>query len=356
MCSNVGVMSGGTMRAAVLHGQGDLRVEPRPVPTPTGRQVLVEVSHCGVCGTDLHMVLDGWGQPGSVGGHEWSGQVSAVGPEARRRFAPGDRVVGGPAPGCGQCPPCRDDRIALCEARATPGTEGGDGAFADYVCVDEQALVPVPAGLDLRIAALAEPLAVALHAVTRAAPEPGQRALVCGAGPIGALAILALRARGVDPADIRVSEPNPTRRQLAASLGVAEVVTPDQLDVPSIAEPRRLVADRVDVALECSGRASAMYAACAQLGPGGRLVLVGSGIESPRLDPNRILLNELVVTGAFEYDAGGIGEALDLLASGTLGRDVDTIVEPDDVDLDGLLGALEGLVAGKIAGKVLVQP
>ena len=341
------------MRAAVLHGRGDLRIEARPVPHPAGRHVLVEVSHCGVCGTDLHLVLEGWGRPGSVGGHEWSGRVSAVGPDVER-FAPGDAVVGGPMPGCGDCPPCREGRVALCEARDAPDALGGDGAFADYVCVDEQALVPVPDGLDLRTAALAEPLAVALHAVSRAAPEPGRRALVCGAGPIGLLAVLALRARGVDAADIKVSEPNPTRQQLAASLGAGEVVTPDQLDVPSIAEPRRLVADRVDVALECSGRASAMQAACAQLGPGGRLVLVGSGIEPPRFDPNRILLNELVVTGAFEYDAGGIGEALDLLASGVV--DARAVVEPDDVDLDGLLGALEGLVAGKVTGKVLVAP
>ena len=345
------VMSGRTMRAAVLHGPGDLRVEDRPVPRPEGREALVEVHRCGICGTDVHLVVEGWGRPGSVGGHEWSGHVRAVGPEAQL-VAPGDAVVGGPAPGCGTCPPCRRHRIALCEQRDTPGTAERDGAFAEYVCVDERSLLAVPAGLDLRTAALAEPLAVAVHAVTVSGAAAGDRALVTGAGPIGALVVLALRARGVD--DIVVSEPHAGRRDVAARLGATAVVTPDQLDVPSIAEPRRLVADRVDVAVECSGRAAAMAAACTQLGPGGRLVLVGSGIEPPRFDPNRILLNELEVVGAFEYDPDGMVAAVELLASGRV--DVAPAVEPHDVGLEDLAQALDGLAAGRITGKVLVAP
>jgi L-iditol 2-dehydrogenase len=339
------------MRAAVLHGPGELRIEPRPVPRPGPGEVLVEVNRCGVCGTDLHMVLDGWGQPGSVGGHEWSGRVHALGDEAAR-FAIGDAVVGGPHPGCGTCRPCREARPSLCRARATPGRDQSSGAFAEYVCADERSLVAVPNGLDLRTAALAEPLAVALHAATRGEVGPDRRVLVSGAGPVGALALLALRARGVT--DIVVSEPNPLRRELAAALGATTVVAPVELDVPSIAEPGRIVDGWVDVALECSGRASAMVAASAQLGVGGRLVLVGSGMEPPRFDPNRILLNELVVTGAFEYDAGGVAGAVDLLASSALA--VDGVIEADDVDLPGLLDAMRGLAGGSIAGKVLVDP
>ena len=98
-------MSGGTMRAAVLYGRDDLRIEPRPVPEPGPGEILVEVSHCGVCGSDLHMVMDGWGRPGSIGGHEWSGRVAALGPETAR-LSVGDAVVGGPTPGCGSCPAC----------------------------------------------------------------------------------------------------------------------------------------------------------------------------------------------------------------------------------------------------------
>ena len=339
-----------SMSAAVLHGPGDLRVEERPVPRPGDRDVVVEVSHCGVCGTDLHMVIEGWGRPGSIGGHEWSGTVVARGGDVTD-VSIGDRVVGGPPPACGTCDPCLARRPSLCLARGAPGTAGHDGAFARYVCTDERAVVRVPDGLDLRTAALAEPLAVALHAVTRSGVRAGQRALVTGAGPIGILAIVALSARGVT--DIVVSEPNPGRRALASRLG-ATAIEPSTLEVPSIAEPARVVDTATDVALECSGRASAMVAACAQLRRGGTLVLVGTGIEPPQFDPNRILLNELVVTGAYEYDADGIAEALALLASGD--TPVDELTEATDVDLDGLLPAMRDLAEGRTARKVLVAP
>ena len=245
--------------------------------------------------------------------------------------------------------PLRAD--CLCLDRQQPGGPGADGAFATYIRADHRSVVPVPHGLDLRTAALAEPLAVALHAVSRSGARAGHRALVTGAGPIGALAVVALRARGID--DIVVSEPNPVRQSLARSLG-AVVVGPDTLDVPSIAEPARIVDGAVDVALECSGKAPAVEAACAQLKRGGAMVLVGTGIDPPRLDTNRILLNELVVTGAYEYDDGGIADALELLASGV--ADVGALLEPDDVPLDGMLAAMTDLARGRIAGKVLVTP
>lgn len=338
------------MSAAVLHGPGDLRVEDRPVPQPGSDGVLVEVSHCGVCGTDLHMVVEGWGRPGSVGGHEWSGTVVATGSDVSSVLV-GHTVVGGPPPGCGRCDLCLAGRTCLCLDRVQPGGAGADGAFAPFVLAGQRSVHRIPDGLDLRTAALAEPLAVALHAVTRTDVRPGQRALITGAGPIGALAIVALRAQGID--DIVVSEPSPARQDLARRLGAA-VVVPEELEVPSVAEPSRIVDGAFDLSLECSGRAPAMEAACAQLKRGGTMVLVGTGVAAPRFDMNRILLNELVVTGAFEYDDGGIPDALELLASGA--ADVAELVEPRDVPLDGLLTAMADLAAGRIAGKVLVSP
>lgn len=342
-----------TMPAAVYHAPHDLRVEEVPVPELGPTDVLVEVGWCGVCGTDLHTVIDGWSRPGHIGGHEWSGTVVAVGTNVDTVRA-GDRVVGGPPPTCGVCEPCRRQRPSLCVERGMPGAVGAapfQGAFARYVMVGVAEAVPVPDGLDLRAAALTEPLAVALHAITLSGVEPGQRAFVTGAGPIGALIIAALGARGVD--DVVVSEPSPVRRRLAERLN-AEVVTPDELDVPSIAEPMRMSPDPFHAAFECSGKAVAMEAALAQLGKGGTLVLVGTGLEPPKFDPNRILLNELVVTGAYEYDASGFDDALALLASGTV--PVDVLVEPDDVPLDGMLDTLEALARGEIAGKTLIVP
>ena len=136
-----------TMRAAVLHGQLDLTIEERAVPAVGPRDVLLEVSHCGVCGTDLHYVLEGWGQAtDKVEGHEFSGRVVAVG-DAVERWKPGDEVVGGPSPRCGTCEYCLSLRPSLCTGRGQFGDDGHsnyEGAFAEYVLVRESSLVPVP--------------------------------------------------------------------------------------------------------------------------------------------------------------------------------------------------------------------
>jgi threonine dehydrogenase-like Zn-dependent dehydrogenase len=224
-----------------------------------------------------------------------------------------------------------------------------DGAFAEFVRVHEDALLRIPEGLDIRDAALAEPLAVALHGLTQGRVEAGQRILITGAGPIGTLSIAAARARGVT--DIVVSEPHPRRRALAEALG-AVAIEPDVLvTAPS---PGDIVDEPFDVALECSGHRAAMESALGQLRRGGTLVLVGAGIHPPRFDPNRILLNELEIRGSFVYDTDGFDRALELLARPDFPTSV--LLERDDVDLDGLYGALEDLADGELAAKVLVVP
>ena len=339
------------MRAAVLKGRGRVEVETVPIPAVGADEVLVAVDLCGICGTDLHLVLDGWGRPGGWLGHEWTGTVTAVGSDVDR-WRPGDVVVGGPPSTCGTCNACLVGRPSLCTGRDDPGGGRWRGAFATYKVAAAIELLAAPTALDPRSAALAEPLAVALHAVTRAGATAGQRTLVMGAGPIGALCVAVLRAIGVE--DVSCAEPSERRRALATAAGATSVAHPDALVVPSVAEPGRVVDAAVDVVCECSGRADAMEAGLAQLVRGGTLVLVGSGMQAPRFDPNRILLNELVVTGAFNYDAGGFERALDLLASGAV--PVDALLEPGDVDLEGFLPAVVDLAGGRRAGKVLVRP
>jgi threonine dehydrogenase-like Zn-dependent dehydrogenase len=333
-----------TMPVAVF-GRREITVEDRPVPALEPHDVLVEVGHCGVCGSDLHFVIDGWGRPGSIGGHEWSGVVAGVGGEVSR-WSIGDRVVGG-VHSCGECRYCQAGRPTLCTGRGRVGSGEWQGAFAGYVREHEQALNRIPEGLSPRVAALAEPLAVALHGITLSGARPGQRVLVTGAGPIGSLVTAALLARGIT--DVTVSEPGERRRQLAAALGAA-TVTPDQLVAPDW--PSSVVEEAFDAVLECSGRATAMEAALGQLVAAGTLVLVGAGIDPPRFDPNRIILNELIVTGAFCYDADGFTDALDLLAGGQLATGL--LIEDRDVVLSDLFNAMEGLAAGDIAGKVMV--
>ena len=337
-----------TMPVAVYKRPRVLQIEERAVPELGPDEVLLEVSHCGICGTDLHLVLEGMGRPGSVGGHEYSGRVVATGSDVRE-WAVGDSVVGSGAPSCGACRFCQAGRPSLCTSRAEYGGESL-GAFARYKKLRRDELVRIPRGVGLREAALTEPLAVAMHALTVGSATAGQRVLVTGAGPLGLLVVAALAARGID--DITVSEPSPLRRDVAARVGATTLLVPEAVESPPM--PFTIVEHPFDLALDCSGNPRAMEAALGQLRRMGTLVIVGTGMHRPKFDHNRILMNELVVTGAYCYDTNGFEKALELLASGTL--PTDHLIEPTDVQLDDLFGALESLGRQEFAGKVMIVP
>ncbi len=340
-----------SMPAAVLHRPGVVVVEDRPVPRPAPDEVLVEVDHCGICGSDVHMLLDGWGETGLVAGHEFTGTIVALGADVEG-WQLGELVVGGSSPRCGRCRRCLEGKPSQCENRAGSVVDGHDGAFARYVLVREASLLRLPPGLTTRQAALAEPLAVALHGITRSGVVPGDRVMVIGAGPIGALSIAALVARGIGP--IIAVEPGERRRQLARQLGATEVLDPADLETFPPWEPERITGRAVHAVLECSGKKAAIEAGFHQLGRGGTLVLVGAGLEHPAFDPNRFVLNELHVVGSFVYDHDGFDRALELLA--TDGFPTDLLIEAEDVPLDRLSEALTGLAEGRLAGKVMVVP
>jgi threonine dehydrogenase-like Zn-dependent dehydrogenase len=340
-----------TMPAAVYRRPGVVEVEERPVPRPGPDEVLVEVDHCGICGSDIHLLLEGWaGKAGLVAGHEFTGSIAALG-DGVAGWAVGDPVVGGPSPRCGTCRRCREGKPSQCEHQRSIVDES-DGAFARYVLVRAGSLVRLPPGLTARQAALAEPLAVALHGITRSGVVPGDTVMVIGAGPIGALSIAALVARGIGP--VIAVEPGARRQQLARDLGANEVLAPDDLETFPAWEPERMAGRAVHVVLECSGRRSAMEAGFHQLRRGGTLALVGAGVEQPTFDPNRFILNELSVVGSFVYDLGGFDQALALLADDAFPTDL--LIEDDDVPLHGISGALAGLAEGRFAGKVMVTP
>ncbi len=140
------------MPAAVYHAPGQIKVEQLPVPEPGPDDVLMRVSHCGVCGTDLHMMVEGWGRPGTVFGHEYSGTVVATG-ERATGWPEGARVVGTPTPSCGSCGQCLAGQPFLCADRPTPGISSEHGAFAGYVLAEPSQLHLIPDGLGMREAA-----------------------------------------------------------------------------------------------------------------------------------------------------------------------------------------------------------
>ena len=309
--------------------------------------MLVEIAACGICGSDLHMVLERYARPGAILGHEWSGTVAEA--PLGSGWSAGDRVVGNAAPGCGECRPCRRGRPSVCMRRASADFAGYRGAFCQYKTAAADGLIRIPDWLATRPAALAEPTAITLHALRLADVRPDDRVLVTGAGPVGLLIIAVLRAQGVS--DITVSEPSPVRRQQALDVGATRVVTPDTLGEPPMTQP---VAEPFAVAFECSGHASAAEAALGQLDYAGTLVIVGTGFEPPRFNQNRLIIFELEVIGAYNYNDDGFGPAVDLLGSGTL--PLGSLIEPTDIALSEVMDAMERLARGEIPSKVMVQP
>jgi (R,R)-butanediol dehydrogenase/meso-butanediol dehydrogenase/diacetyl reductase len=336
------------MPAAVYVGDGAMDVQSIPVPAPAADEALVAVSHCGICGTDLHLVLEQYARPGSVLGHEWAGTVVATG-DGVDGWEAGARIVANPTPGCGQCRACRRGRPAVCLRREPPDFLDFRGAFCPYVTVRAERLVRLPDALPTRAAALTEPTAIAIHTVNLSGATPDDRVLVTGAGPVGLLTTAVLRARGID--DITVSEPAPARRERAVAVGARRAIAPDELPRAPMG---RTVDEPYSVVFECSGHAAAAEAALAQLDYAGTLVFVGTGHDWPRVDHNRMIVLELTAIGAYNYDADGFESALGLLASGDL--PLDLLIEPDDVRLDGVLTAMRRLAAGELAAKVLVRP
>ena len=351
--AEVGRSSSTLMRAAVIEGPGRLAVRDLERAEPGPGEVLVRIEYCGICGTDLHGVLEGWMPPGTVGGHEWSGTVDAVGSDVSD-WSAGDFVVGGPL-WCGTCEWCCAGRPAMCLADPMRHADlGHAGAFAEFHLATAASLRPVPEGMDLRVAALSEPLAVALHGIT-VGKLPDDRAglhiLVSGGGPLGQLVTAALRASGAD--DVTVVEPSAVRRTQALAAGATAAIGPEDLPAAP-ALPTEAHQDGFHYVFETSGAEAAVTTALALLRPTGTMVLLGTGAFSVRMDAIRILLNELVITGAYCYDADGIDAALERLASGRL--PIDALMCPDDVGLDDLLDTMNRLHAGEIPTKALVRP
>jgi len=202
------------MPAAVYVGEGKIAVEHVAIPDPGPAEVLVEIAECGICGSDLHLVMEKYATPGSILGHEWSGIVVS-GPSGSA-WTPGHRVVGDPSPGCGTCRPCRRGRPSVCLRRPPGNFLDSRGAFCRYKTVAVDNVLLIPDSLSIRAAALAEPTAIALHAVRAGDVGPDDRVLVTGGGPVGLLIVAVLRAQGVT--DITVSEPSLIRRDQALAV------------------------------------------------------------------------------------------------------------------------------------------
>ena len=264
------------MKAAVLRGVHDLRLENVPDPNPASDEVLIRVRAAGLCGTDVHM-WEGTNQEGTfpfIPGHEWSGEVVAVGKEIKS-VSCGDRVVAEVPIPCHICDNCKDGM----EPNMCPDFElygfswENPGGMAEYTLAREERLFKIPDNVSYEEASLVEPVSVAYHGVwgSGGGAAPHDRVVVFGAGPIGLFAMLSCKASG---APVIIVEPQAFRRKMAQDLG-ADVV----LD-PSAGDLVEQVLDHTGgrgatLVLECSGSNGALAATLDVIGKQGRIVLIG---------------------------------------------------------------------------------
>ncbi len=340
------------MRALRFHAARDLRIEDVPAPGEPGRdEVVVRVATCGICGTDLHEYvagpivtpvephpLTGAANP-QILGHEFSGDVVAVGPGVTS-VAEGDRVAIMPLAYCGRCAYCRRGLQHLCETMACVGLSHAWGGMAELATVAEYQVVRLPDAVTYRQGALIEPTAVAAYGIERAGVAPGDRVLVTGAGPIGALAALCAHAAGAST--VYVSEPNAARRARAESLGVATVLDPGALDVPAFLH-EETGGLGVDVAIECSGHPNGFAAGIASLRRRGTLAQTGLFVGEASVEPMLWSLNDLTIVGTWCYWVYDFDRIAAQIATG--GLPVENVVT-SSVALDDAPDAFARLASG----------
>jgi L-iditol 2-dehydrogenase len=306
----------GPMRALLLDAERHLSLVDAPIPAlehPT--DVLVRVRAVGICGSDLHGYLGVTGRriPPLVMGHEATGDVVAVG-SGVRELRPGTRVATNTIAACGHCRPCLAGERSLCEHRRILGMNA-PGAYAEYVVWPEDSLPRLPDSLSYEAGALAEPLAVALHAVNMAAIKPGDTVLIAGGGPIGVLVHLLVRIAGAGA--IIVSDLHPDRLRLARAFGADAVVDASSEDPVAVAR-ERTGGSGVDVAIEAVGAGVTARQTIAAVRNAGTVVWLGNSENLIEVEMQAIVTRNLTLRGSYGMTGDEFDRALTLLAAGRL--------------------------------------
>ncbi len=327
------------MRAAVTSAHG-FEVVELPDPAPGPGELVLRVAANGICGSDLSTAP--FLPAGTVMGHEFAGEVVAVGPDAEPGFSIGDQAASMPVRGCHRCRACLTGDIARCPSARTLGLGVLPGALAEFVVVGAAESVRVDS-IDPVDGALVEPLAVGLHAVTRAAIEPGDRVLVLGAGPVGT-AVLHWLSRGVAD-EVVCSDPSPGRRAAALDVGASAVHTPDSLT--------DRIGDGFDVVIECVGKPGMIAAALDAVRTHGRIVIAGVCLSDDRFMPVAGIVKEASMDFVSYYTKAEFGAAAGELNRGAVGSS--TLVS-EIVGLDAVNRVFTELSGPTDHRKVLISP
>lgn len=334
------------MKAAVWTGADQVEVAGVPRPEVPEGWALVKVAYNGVCGTDLSIFHGSHPRASAplIMGHEMSGWVEVAGTSGP---SAGTMVTVEPLITCGRCKACRDGHPHVCRNLGLYGIDA-PGGMAEYVALPPGVLHAVPDGVDPLTAALAEPLAVAVHAVNLSGMEQGDTVAVYGAGPIGVLTALVARHEGAGT--VVIAEPSPWRRQVAAGLGFS-VVPDGSFMVETLAHLTD--GEGADTTFDTAAHPSVAAEVTDATRVLGRIVVVGVYKEPTPINLQAVCFKEQSFMGVRVYTSTDVARAIELIASDALGLDsFPTKVFP----LAEVGAAMEAATSGQDCLKVLVSP
>lgn len=301
------------MRAAVFYAPGNLSVQECPNPQVGPHDVLLRVAGCGICGTDRHIFHGEFAtEPPVIIGHEYAGQVIAVGSQVTDLHV-GEFVAIDPNMPCGICRPCQRGQIQLCQNLSALGVNRA-GGFAELSVAPRAQCYRLPPTISPLAGAMAEPVACCVRGIDQADIQAGDTVAVIGGGAIGQILAQLARLRGA--VRVLLSDPLAARREMALELGVDQVIDPLSEDPLA---PGGALDGGADVVIEAVGSTATTAQAVAWAAPGATVLWFGvtpPGQTVP-VEPNLVFSKELTIRGA-RINPFTHSRALDLLGSGQL--------------------------------------
>jgi 2-desacetyl-2-hydroxyethyl bacteriochlorophyllide A dehydrogenase len=336
------------MKVALFEKPHQLNVTHKELRKLNGNEVLVKVTACGVCGTDLHIVEgSSRSSPPVVLGHEYAGIVADVG-KGSDRFTVGDHVAVDPNIACGTCFHCRRGEVHLCSRLRALGVDI-DGGMAEFCIVPSLQLYHIPSTMAPEQAAFIEPLSCVVHGIDRAQIRAGDTVVILGGGTVGLLLLQLARISGASR--VIVVEPMDWKRAIASRIGADEALDPDAVDVSE--SVMDLTGEGADVVIECAGRSETVALSLRLARRGGTVEWFGVCPlgEMVQMEPNSVYFKELTIVGSY-VNPHTFDRSIALLAANKVSIEHFVVHK---FPLDGVHEALRALTEGKTI-KSLVMP
>ncbi|PLW78319.1 zinc-dependent alcohol dehydrogenase [Cohaesibacter celericrescens] len=305
------------MRQAIMVEPGKIEFHNDiEAPKPAANEILMKVSRIGVCGSDIH--VNHGKHPFTpypvIQGHEFCAEIVAVGTDVDQELFPiGSLATALPQVTCGKCEPCKRGDFNICDELKVRGFQA-PGVAQDYVTFPQDMVLVLPEGMSAEFGAFVEPLAVAVHAVSRAGDINGKDVLVTGAGTIGNVIAQVAKAKG---ANILISDISDYRLNKAKECGILHTVNPTTEDIAEVVQ-KTFGPSRFDLAFEVAGVESALDTTIQLVAKGGTVVAVAVYGGKPRVDMSVLGDREIILKGTLMYKHADYREAIELISSGKI--------------------------------------